>query len=223
LEKLRFFIEWLANMSRRAEEGETVSLFKDIVKDIDYLGWLESQYGDSRVVERKWQNVEELQEWIEQLAQKRSERDEKGGLADLVSHMQLMDILERQEQEQDLEQVSLMTLHAAKGLEFPVVYIIGMEEEILPHHSSIEQDMVEEERRLAYVGLTRAMRELTLLYALKRKRAGEMQNCEPSRFLSELPADAILWQRQDDEPDPAERQAKGRAHFSAMRDILLDG
>jgi len=107
-------------------------------------------------------------------------------------------------------------------LEFPVVYIVGMEEEILPHHSSIDQNMVEEERRLAYVGITRAMRELTLLYALKRKRAGEMQSCEPSRFLAELPADAVVWKRIGDQVDPEERQAKGRAHFSALRDLLMD-
>jgi len=222
LERLRFFIDWLSTMSRRADDGESVSLVKDLLKDIDYLSWLQEQHGDSRVVERKWQNVEELVAWIGHISEKKQEDIEKGGISALVSYMQLMDILERQEQEQDPDQVSLMTLHAAKGLEFPVVYIIGMEEEILPHHSSIEQNMVEEERRLAYVGITRAMRELTLLYALKRKRAGEMQSCEPSRFLVELPADAVVWKRVGDQVDPQERQAAGKAHFSALRNLLMD-
>ncbi len=85
-----------------------------------------------------------------------------------------------------------MTLHASKGLEFPHVTIMGMEEELLPHRGSIEEDNVEEERRLCYVGITRAKRSLTLTLCAKRKQFGEMLDCAPSRFLDELPYDDVV-------------------------------
>lgn len=217
LNKLRYFIEWLANFSRRADEGEVVGLLDDLLKEIDYASWLQEVYKDDRVAERKMANIHELRDWIKQLAE--------GSLSDshlssVVSHMQLMDILDRQQQEQDDDQVSLMTMHAAKGLEFPYVFIIGAEEDILPHRTSVEQGMVEEERRLTYVGLTRAMRELTITYSARRKKAGEMQSCEPSRFLAELPENTVTWSRLSDRIDPEVRQARGRAQFDALRGML---
>ena len=112
-----------------------------------------------------------------------------------------------------------MTLHAAKGLEFPHVSIIGVEEEILPHRSSIEGDMIEEERRLFYVGITRAQRDLVLSFAKQRHRYGESLECQPSRFLDELAAEHVVWQDQRDQ-DPTHQQAVGVAHLSAMRALL---
>ena len=97
------------------------------------------------------------------------------------------------EEEEAHDQVSLMTLHAAKGLEFPHVFLIGVEENILPHQNSIETDNIEEERRLAYVGITRAQRSCTFSYCTHRKRYGEISECEPSRFLNELPEDDLEW------------------------------
>jgi ATP-dependent DNA helicase Rep len=113
-----------------------------------------------------------------------------------------------------------MTLHAAKGLEFPHVFMVGMEENLLPHRTSIEEDNLEEERRLAYVGITRAQKTLTLTYARKRKRAGEWHGCEPSRFLSELPQDDVKWEKPGASADPAEREERGQAHLSNLRGLL---
>ena len=87
-----------------------------------------------------------------------------------------------------------MTLHASKGLEYPHVYIIGMEEKLLPHRVSIDEGNIEEERRLAYVGITRARQTLTMTMALKRRQFGETINCEASRFIDELPQDDLQWQ-----------------------------
>ena len=101
----------------------------------------------------------------------------------MVAKMSLMDILERQNEEASGDNVRLMTLHAAKGLEFPHVFLVGMEEELLPHRTSIEEENIEEERRLAYVGVTRAQRSLTITLAARRRRGGELVRCEPSRFL----------------------------------------
>lgn len=119
----------------------------------------------------------------------KSSAAEDAGLGDIVSQLMLRDIIDKQEQNSDFGQLSMMTLHAAKGLEFNYVYLVGVEEEILPHRVSVEEGSVQEERRLLYVGITRAMRKLTLSHALKRRRFGETIECESSRFLKELPAE----------------------------------
>lgn len=123
--------------------------------------------------------------------------------------------MERQEEEQEWDRVSLMTIHASKGLEFPHVYIIGMEEELLPHRTSIEEDNIEEERRLAYVGITRARKTLTLTYAGKRKLYGETFETEPSRFLSELPPEDIAWIGKDTS-SVEDNRAKGRETMDGL-------
>ena len=112
-----------------------------------------------------------------------------------------------------------MTLHAAKGLEFPHVFLVGMEEDLLRHRNSIEQESVEEERRLAYVGITRAQRSLTLTLARKRKRYGEEVDCEPSRFLAELPEDHLVWEDRR-EVSSEERRETGRASLSHLHSLL---
>ncbi|HED19638.1 MAG TPA: ATP-dependent DNA helicase Rep, partial [Gammaproteobacteria bacterium] len=116
--------------------------------------------------------------------------------------------------------VRLMTFHAAKGLEFPHVFMVGMEENLLPHRSSIKADDLEEERRLAYVGITRARKTLTLTYAGKRRRAGEWESCEPSRFLSELPDGDVEWDKPGMVQNPELRKQRGQAHLAQLKGIL---
>ncbi|RYZ98346.1 MAG: ATP-dependent DNA helicase Rep, partial [Moraxellaceae bacterium] len=96
-----------------------------------------------------------------------------------------------QEEEEESDQVQLMTLHASKGLEFPHVFMVGMEEDLLPHRNSIDDNNIEEERRLTYVGITRAQKTLTMTLAGKRKQFGEHSETTPSRFLDELPKDDV--------------------------------
>jgi ATP-dependent DNA helicase Rep len=98
--------------------------------------------------------------------------------------------------------------------------MVGMEEEILPHRTSIDEDNIEEERRLAYVGITRAQKTLTFTLADKRKRQGERVTCEPSRFLSELCQDDLIWEGYGRDVDPVKRQEKGQAHLANLRNIL---
>ena len=97
-----------------------------------------------------------------------------------------------------------MTLHASKGLEFPHVFLIGMEEGILPHQNSLDDDNVEEERRLAYVGITRAQQTLTFSLCKERRQYGELIKPEPSRFLLELPQDDLVWE--SEKPQLSEQQ-----------------
>ena len=94
-----------------------------------------------------------------------------------------------------------------------------MEEEILPHRSSIEADSVEEERRLAYVGITRARKTLTFTFAAKRRQFGEIFDCLPSRFLAEIPSEDLEWEGTDEAP-VEEKQARGKAALSNLRGLL---
>ena len=114
--------------------------------------------------------------------------------------------------------MSLMTLHASKGLEFPHVTIVGLEEEILPHRTSIEEDMVEEERRLFYVGITRAKRYLCITSAAKRKQYGDIFETIPSRFLDEIPNHCIrrVGFAKETEEQGEEKKKSARANLRAL-------
>jgi len=146
--------------------------------------------------------------------------DEPMTLPEIVTRLTLRDMMERQEQDDNADQVQLLTLHASKGLEFPYVFMVGMEEGILPHQVSIDEDNVEEERRLAYVGITRAQRELFFTYAKERRQFGEVIRPEPSRFLYELPQDDLEWQNAVPVKTAEQRQQTGQAHIERLRQML---
>jgi len=217
LNNLRRFTQWLSHISERAKRGDLLSAVKDMIHEIDYENWLKDTCKDLKSAERRLENVTELVNWVERILQ----QDEKEKtLGDVVNHMMLIDILERQEDDDTSDRVHLMTLHSAKGLEFPHVFVIGMEEDILPHKSSIDDDNLEEERRLAYVGITRAQKTLTFTFVTQRRRYGEVIACEPSRFLSELPQDDITWEGGKNKVDPEEAKNRGKAHLANLRGML---
>ena len=193
-------------------------LVRELVEAVGYRRWLEDTSSSSKAAERRMQNVDELLEWLQRFC---DESDSETGVGELVARAILMDVLERQEEENTSDRVNLMTLHAAKGLEFPHVFVAGMEEELLPHRTSLEEENLEEERRLAYVGITRAQRTLTFSLARKRRRYGEWEEREPSRFLAELPADDLEWKGDDGAAaDPAARQAQGKSQLAGLRAML---
>ncbi|MCL5424628.1 MAG: ATP-binding domain-containing protein, partial [Gammaproteobacteria bacterium] len=145
---------------------------------------------------------------------------ETDGVQAAISRLVLRDILEQQAEEDDSDRVQLLTMHASKGLEFPHVYLLGLEEDLLPHRNAIEMGTVEEERRLAYVGITRARRSLTLTLARQRKAYGELMDCAPSRFLDELPAEDLEWEGRADKEDPEKKQARGKDAIAGLRSLL---
>ncbi|WP_455223568.1 DNA helicase Rep [Kaarinaea lacus] len=218
LSRVRRFIEWVAYMSDRMHRSNLLSALNDLVDEIGYKDWLEDICRDIPTAERKLENVYELLGWIEHLIET---SDEEMSLAQLVQQMTLIDMLDRDDDSELPNCVNLMTLHSAKGLEFPHVYLVGMEENLLPHHVSLQEENIEEERRLAYVGITRAQRTLIFSLAAKRKRNGEEIACNPSRFLEELPEDTVDWQKQS-QRDPEERQQMGRAHLANLRGLLTE-
>ena len=210
-ERLKQFAQWIVQSGDDAERGDPVRVVKEMLDTLDYHRWLMDS-SDEAAAQRRWENVNALVGWIENLA---TGEEEDSALSEILSQIILSDILDRQQQDSDHNQVSLMTLHASKGLEFKHVFIIGLEEDILPHRVSVLQDAVEEERRLFYVGITRAMQSLSLSYCRLRKRYGEMVRCDPSRFLEELPKEELQWDQ--DPADIEQNQASGRAHLANIR------
>ena len=215
--QLQRFAEFLDRWRPALGGMELPNQLMQFLGDLQYEVWLMENGDNPKKAARQWQAVLDLLQWIGRLVEK---HDGAWGLSELVRHLTLMNTLERQNDEQEKDEVSLMTLHAAKGLEFGHVFLLGMEEGILPHQNSIDAGSVEEERRLAYVGVTRAERSLTMSYSRSRKRYGEQQSTTPSRFLDELPLDDIYWEGKDEQAD-TEAQAKVAAdHLAAMRAML---
>jgi ATP-dependent DNA helicase Rep len=187
---------------------------RDLIEQIDYESWLREQSDNPVLAQRRIENSRELVAWLERLHQ-----DSPGqGLTDLIGRLSLLTSLD---QEQDPgQQVRLMTLHGSKGLEFPHVFLVGVEEELLPHRNSLEENAEAEERRLMYVGITRARDSLTLSFARHRRRYGDHVACEPSRFLDELPADLVEWRGADDERDQARTRERASMHLDRLKELF---
>ncbi|ORU93010.1 MAG: ATP-dependent DNA helicase Rep [Cycloclasticus sp. symbiont of Poecilosclerida sp. N] len=214
--KLRSFCDWIVSLSDRTQHTDSIALLHEMVEHIDYYDWIKTHANSDKQAERKINNVLELIKWIENSAKK---SQGKRSLGDIVSRMLLFDSLERNEAKEKTDQIKLMTLHAAKGLEFSYVYLIGMEEGVLPHQNSIDDEQIEEERRLAYVGITRAQKQLTFSYCSQRKKYGDVTSTEPSRFLTELPIEDLNWAAVNKQ-DPEEQKKKGQANLALMRRLL---
>jgi ATP-dependent DNA helicase Rep len=214
-ERLQNFSSWLERLRQAAEHAPLATL-RQLAQDIGYEDWLKDTSDTPKQAERRWQNVNDWFEWLEKVASGEESMD----IQEMAARASLMGILERQNEDEASEQVRLMTLHAAKGLEFPHVFIIGMEEELLPHRESLDDEKLEEERRLAYVGITRAQQNLTFTLTKKRKRYGEWVDSEPSRFLAEIPPELLQWEGRNDERDPEEKKTKGRAQLEGLKALL---
>ncbi len=217
-ESLTRFTHWLREIQQLAER-EPVNAVRDLIRGIDYESWLYETSPSPKAAEMRMKNVNQLFTWMTEMLEG-SEIDEPMTLTQVVTRFTLRDMMERGESDEELDQVQLMTLHASKGLEFPYVYLVGMEEGLLPHQSSIDEDNVDEERRLAYVGITRAQKELTFTLCKERRQYGELVRPEPSRFLLELPQDDLIWEQARKTITPEERMQKGQANVANIRAML---
>ncbi|MFP3371910.1 MULTISPECIES: DNA helicase Rep [unclassified Pseudomonas] len=217
-ERLQRFKHWLDGVRHKVALEDPIAALHEMIRDIDYENWIRQQTASDKAADFRISNVWFLVEALKNTL----EKDEEGDMTieDAIGKLVLRDMLERQqEEEENAEGVQMMTLHASKGLEFPYVFIMGMEEEILPHRSSIEADTIEEERRLAYVGITRARQTLAFTFAAKRKQYGEIIDCTPSRFLDELPPDDLAWEGLDDAPVEV-KAARGNNALADIRAML---
>jgi superfamily I DNA/RNA helicase len=174
-----------------------------VLEAVGYRGEVERAYPDPREREERWAAVEE----VKNFAANHAARAKRPDLAGFLSELALSANDEQHEKPDGRDQVTLMTLHSAKGLEFPRVFLAGVEEGLLPHARAALEDTIEEERRLMYVGMTRAQRSLTLTYAATRAKFGRPAPCHASRFLFEM---------QDKQP-PAGWMAAGQTEPAATK------
>ncbi|WP_217540378.1 DNA helicase Rep [Vibrio metschnikovii] len=217
LDNVRRFTQWLVEITDNAERGNTVEALRSLVRDIHYEDWLYETSSSAKAAEMRMKNVSELYSWIVADLEGDNYDQEEKTLKEVVQRLTLRDMMERGEQDDDSDAVQLMTLHASKGLEFPYVYLIGAEEGILPHQTSIDEENVEEERRLMYVGITRAQRELTFTVCKERRQFGELIKPTQSRFLDELPYDDVEWETKKKVLSQEERMNKGQAHIANLK------
>ena len=162
-----------------------------LIEEIDYKRAIEEEAKSEKLRQFKWENVEEC---VSAMAE--FEGSNAGGLQDFISAYELgsSDPNAKTKRMKD-DCVKLMTFHSAKGLEFPACFLVGLEDHLLPHEKSVKDTGIEEEKRLLYVGMTRAEKYLTLSMARSRMRAGKYIPTNPSRFLFEIPKDCLAAKR----------------------------
>ena len=211
---LNAFCALVNDVRFRAPREPAGRLLDELVANIGYEDYLQQTCERKQAVAR-WQSVRDFVRWLGE----KGDADRKT-LIELAQTIALLTMLDGQD-DSTSDAVRLSTLHAAKGLEFPHVFLVGLEEGILPHREAVAAGNVDEERRLMYVGVTRAQRSLHLSFCRKRKRAGEWHDGQPSRFLSELAQDDLRWAG---EPLPADEAARakdaGRERLAQLKSML---
>lgn len=183
------FLGLLIDLRSMLVHHQYVELCDSIINRIGYEEHLKKDNSEEAF---KWklQNATSIIDWIKELVD--GSKGEYYSFTDAIERLGLREMMDkRSNSDEEQDEVQMMTLHAAKGLEFPYVFLVGMEEGVLPHKTSIEENNIEEERRLAYVGVTRAKQELTLIVRKQKKSGQAMRALEPSRFIAEMPIDDL--------------------------------
>ena len=226
LEDLLNFCQYINKLQHRAVRDPAGDLLNDLLATIQYEAFLYDSE-EPRAAEVKWANVLDFIGWLTKKGEPNTEygnEAEGKNLLELTQMVSLMSMLEGRENGEP-DAVKLSTLHAAKGLEFGHVFLIGVEEGILPHRESVDAGVldpskIEEERRLMYVGITRAQKSLNISWCKKRKRAGEMQMCEPSRFIAEIPKDDVRHFGNPFNKDPEASKNFGKSKMANIKAML---
>jgi ATP-dependent DNA helicase Rep len=214
METVTEFCALINQMRQRAEREPAGRLLDELLTATGYEAWLVDTL-DKRDAETRSRNVRDFVAWLS----RKGETDERN-LLELTQMVALITMLEERDGE-GVDAVRLSTLHAAKGLEFPHVFMVGLEEGVLPHREAIDAGNVEEERRLMYVGVTRAQNALHLSWCRRRKRAGEMLTGQPSRFIGELAQEDLRYADLPLPPDEAaSEKARGSARLANLKAML---
>ncbi len=213
-EVLKDFCALINGLRLRAEREPAGRLLDELMKATGYEAWLVDTLDRADAIART-RSVRDFVGWLA----RKGEADGRN-LLELTQTIALITMLEGRDGE-GVDAVRLSTLHAAKGLEFPHVFMVGLEEGILPHREAVDADNVDEERRLMYVGITRAQLSLHLSWCRSRKRAGERATCQPSRFIGELAQEDL---RYADMPlsseDAAREKSTGIERLKALKAML---
>lgn len=221
MERVREFVQWIFRVRDNCHKNDPVAAIREMISDMDYEGWLHQNASSASVAEKRMENVWTLVDSIRNTLEKSDSEEQSGEerVNSAIAKLVLQDLLDRQEEEDVTDRVQLLTLHASKGLEYPYVFLLGMEEELLPHRSSIEENTIEEERRLTYVGITRAKKNLVMTLAATRKQYGEKQQTTPSRFLEELPEEDLEREGFGD-ASQEQIQKKGQETISSLKNLF---
>ncbi len=204
------FVRLVEGLALRARRDSAADIARAVVKGVDYGRHIDEGSRDVSQAQRRRGFLEEFLAFLE-----------AGERATSTLAAQLA-LLGRGDDERRGDAVRLMTLHGSKGLEFPVVYLIGLEEGVLPHESALHDGSLEEERRLLYVGITRAREALTLSHSETRRRFGRLEKVTPSRFLGELPDADLQWKGRDSDADGARSRDLARSHLDRLKTLLAD-
>ncbi len=189
--ELKSFADFIEHYTQELyQHSDPVPIVKQMIDETGYIDLIRAEAKNPQQEKVRLDNIEMLYASIQSLIN-RAEDDDERTIDAVIRKLVLLDMLEQQQEEQNTNKVNLMTLHAAKGLEFNYVYMIGLEEDLLPHRNSLQAETIEEERRLMYVGITRAKQELTLTFAKQRRSGGQIHTTTPSRFLDELPEELL--------------------------------
>ncbi|MES2355746.1 MAG: UvrD-helicase domain-containing protein [Pseudomonadota bacterium] len=210
LTALTTFCNFINRIADRAEREPAGEVLTDLLTAIEYQAFVFDTL-ETKDAERRWENIQKFVAWLG----KKGEADGKS-LLELTQTVALMNLLEGRDKEVDA--VQLTTIHAAKGLEFPYVFLVGAEEDILPHRESVDGGKIDEERRLMYVAVTRARNQLFISHCLKRRRGQDWRPCEPSRFIAEMGAEDL--QFSGEKRDAVESRAEGSANLAALKALL---
>src|SRR5205085_1255606 len=191
IKALRRFMGTMHVLRERAESSAPVAeLLNDVLRETGYREALEAE----RTIEAQGR-LENLDELVNVAAEYDASEAEGRSLGDFLQQVSLRSDADERADDEGL--ITLMSLHNAKGLEFGIVFMIGCEEGVFPHSRALDEGGLEEERRLCYVGITRAQRDLYLCYARTRAVFGARQWGAPSRFINEIPANLTDWGEQE--------------------------
>ena len=207
--KIESFVTLIRTLRTQEDYFSVQELLQEVIDRTGYVKELEAE--GTEEARARIENIDELINKAASYEEDAQEPSLEGFLSEvaLVADIDSMD--------DDAGRVILMTLHSAKGLEFPQVYLTGMEDGLFPSYMSVDSedpDALEEERRLCYVGITRAMQDLTLTHAKKRMTHGETHYNRPSRFLNELPEELLKKEKRE---EPKEQEPKPRVQTSFMQ------
>jgi ATP-dependent DNA helicase Rep len=203
------FATLVRQLRTRSQQATPAELVGEVAERSGLLAAVRAQCKDEASFQRRRANIEELAGWFEGVR--------NAGPGELAAQLALLSHADKGEPG---NQVRLMSLHAAKGLEFRYVFIVGMEDGTLPHEASLDEGRLDEERRLLYVGITRAKERLWLSHSKRAERWGEVLRLKPSRFLDELPAAEIQRDGADPAVDAENKKARADAGFAAIRALL---
>lgn len=204
-EAVQQFVYLMQDYQARAAADDADEVVQALLQEIGYEAYLTGAEESGKAAEIRWKNVQDLAGWLA----KKGEEGEKN-LIELTQTIALMTLLEGRD-DGEIDAVKMSTLHASKGLEYPFVYLVGCEEGLFPHADSVEAGALEEERRLMYVGITRAKQQLTLTHCIKRKRQGTFVFPEPSRFVNEMPqSDLDILGRKGGKPIVSKEEGRER-------------